>query len=139
VEAVSKVIGDERALNLLKDNIVERRLRWYEKNKKNLKISENPVDNAYNIMTERLKIIDDADIYIRGDRSMTFRTSKPCPVHEACKILGMDSKRICKAVCEGSANDFLQKLDPKIRFTIDHKKKGPEEFTIETIELKQED
>ena len=67
-------------------------------------------------------ILDDAEIYMEGDKSITFKSSKPCPVHEACKILGMDSKRICKAVCESSATEFLQRIDPRLRFIIQHKK-----------------
>ena len=138
LESVSKIIGDDKALEILKKNIVDRRVRWFEENKKKLKLTGKSLQDAYNIMVERLKILDDAEIYMSGDKSITFKTVKPCPVHEACKILGIDSKRICKAVCENSATEFLKKIDPKLNFVIEHKKDGPEEYTVETIELKEQ-
>ena len=120
------------------DKIKHNALRWFEENKKNLKLTGKPLQDAYTLMVERLRILDDAEIYMEGDKSLTFRTVKPCPVHEACKILGIDSKRICKAVCENSASEFLKHVDPRLNFTIQHKKDGPEEYAIETIELKEE-
>ena len=138
IESVSNLIGDEKALELLKKNIVDRRVRWFEENKKNLKLTGKPLEDAYIIMTERLNILDDAEIYMEGEKSITFKSAKPCPIHEACKIRGMDSKRICKAVCESAATEFLMKINPKLRFIIEHKKEGPEEFNIETIELRDE-
>ncbi len=136
IERISPLIGEQKALEILKENIVQRRLRWYKMNKDKLALSGRPLEDAYTIMTERLKILDEAEIFEKGERSITFHTKKPCPVHEACKIKEVDPKRFCKAICEGAANDFLRKLFPNLKFTIDHKKRGKDEFTVETIELK---
>ena len=127
----------DAALEILKQNIVDRRMRWYETNKKKLTLGTNPLENAYTIITERLKLVDDADVVMKGDKTIIFRTTKPCPVNEACKILEIDCKRICKAVCEKAANDFLQNIDGRLRFSIEHKEKNGEEITEETIELKK--
>lgn len=137
IESVSPLIGEQKALELLKNNIVDRRMRWYEKNKGKLTLTGKPLDDAYFIITERLKILDDSDIVQKGERSLVFQTTKPCPVHEACQLLKIDHKRICKAVCEASANDFLAKINPRLVLTIEHKKGDIEDITEETIELKE--
>jgi len=137
ISSVSSLIGDDKALEILKNNIVDRRVKWYEKNKDKLELTGNPVEDAYNIITERLRIVDNAEIYIKGEKTISFKTTETCPVHEACKLLGLDHKRFCKAICEASANDFLSRINPNLSFSIEHKKDGDKEITVETIELKQ--
>jgi hypothetical protein len=137
VESVSKEIGKQKALDILKNTIVSRRIRWFEKNKDKLYLTGKPLEDAYSIMTQRLKLLDNVEIRKKSDKTISFATTKPCPVHEACKVIKSDSKNICKAVCEDATNDFLSKIIPKVKFTIDHKKNGSEEYIIETIELKK--
>ena len=137
IESVSPLIGEEKALDILKGNIVQRRLRWYNMNKEKLALSGRPLEDAYTLLTERLKILDDSEIYEKGERSITFRVKKPCPVHEACQIKEVDPKRFCKAICEGAANDFLNKIYPGLAFRIEHKKDKNGEYAVETIELKR--
>ena len=136
IESVSPLIGEQKALEILKDNIVQRRIRWYNRNKNLLALSGRLLEDAYTVITERLKILDEAEIHEKGERSITFHVTEQCPLHEACEIKELDPKRFCKAVCEGAANDFLNKIFPGIKFTIEHKKRDGETIAVETIELK---
>jgi len=43
-------------------------------------------------------------------------SSNPCPTLEACRLLAMDTRKVCRAAYEKSTQAFLSKLDPRLRF-----------------------
>ncbi len=43
-----------------------------------------------------------------------------CPTLEACTTLGLDTRRVCRAVSERPVQTFLSRLDPRLRFVRDY-------------------
>lgn len=43
-------------------------------------------------------------------------SSNPCPTLEACRLLAMDTRKVCRAAYEKSTQAFLSRLDPRLRF-----------------------
>ncbi|MEW5774721.1 MAG: nucleoside deaminase [Thermodesulfobacteriota bacterium] len=47
---------------------------------------------------------------------IVWRSINPCPTLEACALAGLDTRRVCRAVCERPVQRFLSRMDPELRF-----------------------
>jgi tRNA(Arg) A34 adenosine deaminase TadA len=43
-------------------------------------------------------------------------STNPCPTLEACNLLKLDTRKVCRAAYEKSTQAFLSQLDPRLRF-----------------------
>jgi hypothetical protein len=60
-----------------------------------------------------------------------------CPYLEACKILGLDTKFVCKEIMEPSTQVALEKINPRIKFSRNYQNIRPHNpnFCEEHLEL----
>lgn len=47
---------------------------------------------------------------------IVWQSQNPCPTLEACALAGLDTRQVCRAVCERPTQRFLSKMDPELRF-----------------------
>ncbi len=73
----------------------------------------------------------------RQKTKIVIHSKNFCPTLEACKILGLDTREVCKELNEEPTQALLQQLDPRLAFTRNYNALRPyEEFCEEMIILK---
>lgn len=117
---------------------IEKRLKWYEENKGKLKLEGSDVRKAYTlILLEYFKLKEEeVPIIYEDERKIVWRSYNWCPVLEACKIGGFDTREICKKGWERSVQALIEKINPNLKFSRNYEKIRPYyEYCEEIIEL----
>jgi tRNA(adenine34) deaminase len=70
-----------------------------------------------------------AQVVIRSesDSAIFWERRDPCPTLAACESLGLDTRVVCRRVCEKPAQALLTHLDPRLRFVRDYDRLRPHE------------
>lgn len=129
----AKKSGDFSKIN---SSLCEKRLNWLETHINS--VSENSgVKKAYLLLMKKMGIsLDEVPIIHEDNNRIVWKSYNWCPVLEACKGLGLDTREICRKGWEDSVNNFVRRIDPKLRFSRNYKKLRPYcECCEETIEL----
>ncbi len=107
---------DAAKLAQLAEDIKTRRIDWFKK--QDIKPdSGNILDQAYQLFLDKLGIkSDQAPIVDRQRNRLVIHSKNFCPTLEACQILGLDTRRICKQLTEEPTQALLQQLNPKLKF-----------------------
>jgi len=73
---------------------------------------------AYELLFLDYMGIDEKELPVVEERAdeIIWRSENPCPTLEACRLLGMDTRKVCRAAFEKSTQAFLSRLDPRLRF-----------------------
>ncbi|MEM5866853.1 MAG: hypothetical protein QXG39_02925 [Candidatus Aenigmatarchaeota archaeon] len=119
IKEVSKIVGERKAWKILETITTRKRIEWLDKNEKKLKkIKGNAIDRAYKIFYRKYLGLNPKDVKIveRTKDKLVMRWYNFCPVLEACKILGLDTRKVCKRVYDISVQAFLEKISPKLKF-----------------------
>ena len=127
-----------KALKELEQTLLKKRVDWFERNNHRFNSTPDDLENAYQLLLAKLEITpDQAPIVIKERNKIVFHSRNFCPTLEACKILGLDTREICKKVSENPTNELLRKLNPKLRFDRNYKNLRPyTEYCEEMIMLK---
>jgi len=99
--------------------LTERRKKWFLENKAQIdKLRGSDVEKAYKVLIMKLKINEtEAPIIEISDFKLVFHSKNSCASLEACKILDLDTRIICKKIFERSTEEFIKMLNPKLRFS----------------------
>lgn len=136
IKSVSEVIGEKRAWEILKKNIMKKRTRWLRENLKKLDPKYSEIERARQVLILKLGA-DPKELSVvkRRSNKIVIRSDNFCPILAACEILGWNPKKICKLVCEGAAREFMSELNPKLKFKFT-KTRPVSEYCEEVISLK---
>ena len=116
-----------------------RRVAWANQSRDriNSTVHGSDVRKAYQLILMKIGI-DSAQAPIdeeSGDR-LVFRSENPCPALDACEILGLDTRKVCKLHSEGATDALIKSLNPRLKFTRDYSEIRPSSpFCREIIEL----
>lgn len=137
---ISNLIGRKKALRILEEFVIKKRLDWLKENQNSIKLVKgSPLERAFKIfykMNQRLNL-KDAKVVKRNKNIIITRWFNYCPVLEACEVLGIDTREICKNVYDKPNRLFFSKLDPNLKFRRNYKKIRPyADCCEEIIELK---
>ena len=131
--------ADDAALCALNEDSTARRTAWFlEQGDRIRRRGDNdPLEAGYRLLLERFHISqEEAPVVFRTERQIGFHSMNFCPTLEACKILGLDTRYICKRINEDSTNRLLRLLDPRLRFSRNYEKLRPYlEYCEEMITL----
>jgi len=133
--------ADDRTLNLLCDDSINRRTKWFQENKRNFNFTDNyPLTSGYRLLLERLHITtEEAPVIRKTDKEIVFHSKNFCPTLEACKILSLDTRRICRKMNEASTNILIKQIDSRLAFSRNYDKLRPySEYCEEIITLSTE-
>jgi len=133
-------VGRDKAFQILEDWITEKRVKWLRKNKGKLDLSGSEVEKAFQLIYKKFGI-DPKDLKItkKTSKKITYCSYNFCPVLEACKILDLDTREVCKKAYERSVTKFLKEFDSRLTFKRNYKKIRPyAECCEETIELESD-
>lgn len=130
--------ADEAALHRMADEITAKRRAWCEANHPLLPAGTHDIAGAaYELLIRKLGMTpDEAPIVDRSPNHVRFASRNFCPTLEACRILGLDTRFVCKHLTERPTNDFLRQIHPRLRFSRNYDTLRPYgEYCEETISL----
>lgn len=105
----------------------DRRTRWVRETVLPLKSGDNSLLRAaYEILLMKLGITEEeAPIVESGRQRIVFHSQNYCPTLEACKILGLDTRKVCRIYNEGATQAMLNSIDPRLSFSRNYEKLRP--------------
>lgn len=131
--------ADEAALRQMADTLTKRRIAWIGANRPDPYDGDDLLGTAYRLLIQKLGIPpEQAPILDRGQRHLRFASRNSCPTLEACRILGLDTRFVCKHLTEGPTTEFLRQIHPKLRFSRNYETLRPYgDYCEETISLEE--
>ena len=127
-DEIDRLRGADRAkLEALAKALSARRSNWFSEHQSHLNTdSNNVIESAYHLFTTRLCISkEDAPVIRKDKRKLILHSRNFCPTLEACKILKLDTRFVCRHLTEKPTTDLLRRLHPKLRFTRNYEKLRP--------------
>ena len=136
---IDRLRGADRAeLEKQAEALSARRLKWYSENQSRLNTdSKDDIGSAYQLFLTKLGIsAKDAPVISQDDKKLVLHSSNFCPTLEACKILNLDTRFVCRHLSEKPTTDLLRQLNPKLRFTRNYEKLRPySDYCEEIIQI----
>lgn len=114
-----------------------RRLEWYRREKDRLCLGTgDAAELGYRLLLSKLGIREsEAPVVHREKGRVVFHSRNFCPTLEACIILGLDTRRVCRIYNEEAADQLIRQLDSRLRFSRNYEKIRPHsEYCEERIE-----
>jgi len=118
---------DEKKLKRLARDLTGKRLKWFAKNCSTVAGSDEKIlDAAYRVFLTKLGVSrDQAKIVRRDGQGLVLHSNNFCPTLEACKILDLDTRYICRHMTETPTTALLRQVHPKLRFSRNYDKIRP--------------
>ena len=119
--------SDQNRLEEMAQEMLARRLGWYSEYQSLLKTDKKDVLNsAYQLFLNKLGITAaDAPVVSRDEKILVLHSRNFCPTLEACKILNLDTRFVCRHLSEIPTTALLRRYHPKLRFTRNYDKLRP--------------
>ena len=119
--------ADKQKLETLAEDLSKKRLRWYATHGHCLATGGKDILHAaYRVFLQKLGITEDQAPIVRCDeKHLVLHSSNYCPTLEACKLLGLDTRFVCKYLTEKPATDLIRQIHPKLKFTRNYKHLRP--------------
>ena len=110
---------DQSKLHALAQELSAKRLQWFSENRPSLNSrGEDVIGCAYQVFLHKLGITTkEAPVTYHDHRSLVLHSKNFCPTLEACKILDLDTRFVCRHLSEKPTTDLLRQIHPKLRFT----------------------
>ncbi len=125
-------------LERLRKEFTTKRLCWYEETKGALKIDQsNPAMAGYELLLDKLGIdFDEAPVVERTENRVIFHSKNFCPTLEACRLLDLDTRHVCRLMTEGPADALVKQLNGNLAFSRNYAKIRPyREYCEEIVTL----
>jgi len=142
VEQLKRIKAGTLSVQELVSLIVQRRLNWLKENLKRLLKKYAYLDDlekAHMIIGfENMKIDQTKQKITRISRTkIRIDSYNFCPYLEACKILGLDTRFVCKEIMEKSTQIVLEAINPRIGFSRNYQNIRPynPDYCEEYLEL----
>lgn len=106
-------------LSALAERLVEKRLRWCEEHPEQLPSeTTDRLQAGYELLLAKLGTDPtEAPIVERTERRLVFHSRNFCPTLEACRILDLDTRVVCRAMAERPADALVRSAHPDLRFS----------------------
>jgi tRNA(Arg) A34 adenosine deaminase TadA len=130
--------ADAAELTRRAGDLAERRVRWFHAEYAPAHPpTGSPLDDAYALFLARLGIgPEEAPVARREVRRLVIRSANFCPTLEACRILGRDTREVCRLLSEGPTTALLRQIHPALTFRRNYAALRPQTpYCEEMIEL----
>jgi hypothetical protein len=119
--------ADQNKLEALARQLSAQRLQWFADNRSSFKGDRwNIIDGAYEVFLKKLGITAaEASVVHRDDAGLVLHSINFCPTLEACNILDLDTRFVCRYLTEKPTTDLLRQIHPKLRFARNYEKLRP--------------
>lgn len=132
--------ANDKILNELNTDSVNRRIKWFKENHEKFDFINNDIlGSAYKLLLNRFNITEnDAPVIATTDEEIVFHSKNFCPTLEACRILGLDTRIICKKLNENATDTLIKQIDPRLKFSRNYEKLRPyTEYCEEMIGIEE--
>lgn len=103
----------------------EKRVAWFRQ-QSGLPEAGDPLEKAYRVLLRKLDIREsDAPVVHRDARRIVFHSRNFCPTLEACRLLGLDTRRVCRLYNSESPDALVKQVDPRLAFSRDYDRIRP--------------
>lgn len=75
----------------------------------------------------------DAPIIEKSQKRIVFHSINPCPALQACTILGLDTREVCREHTEKATEELIKEINPNLRFTRNYENVRPHTAYCEEI------
>ena len=118
---------DRHRLDLFEQNLLNKRIQWFEDNKEVVhKLIGDDLEKAYQLLLMKLEITkEEAPIIKKTNDKIIFHSMNFCPSLEACKILLLDTRVICKSLLERPTDALIKRINPRLTFTRNYRNIRP--------------
>lgn len=133
--------ANETILEEMNTDSICRRVKWFQENYEKFSfINDDILVSGYRLLLTRFGITEkEAPIIKKTDTEIVFHSANFCPTLEACKIMGLDTRRVCKKINENSTNVLLQQINPQLSFSRNYEKLRPyTDYCEEIISIDKE-
>ena len=119
--------ADKKKLEALAEDLSKKRSRWYaEHGHCPVTDGEDILHAAYRVFLKKLGISEDQAPIVRCDEThIILHSCNYCPTLEACKLLGLDTRFVCKHLSEKPTTDLIRQIHPKLRFSRNYERLRP--------------
>jgi tRNA(adenine34) deaminase len=127
-DEIKKLRGAKKEdLESLKNHLLNKRIEWYKKNQTQLGINNRDlVVSGYELLLKKLEIEpEEAPIVMKTKNKVVFHSKNFCPTLEACRILDLDTRMICKEVNEKPTDALVKQLSDRLEFARNYEKLRP--------------
>ena len=136
---ISNEIGIDEALAYLEQCVIEKRLAWLKANRNEVQNEGDPIIDGYRWFYEKylgVSVPRDGEIVERTEKRIVMHWWNSCPTLEACKKLGLDTRKICSKAYQKPVQEFLKHINPRLRFDRNYESIRPQAaYCEEIIEL----
>lgn len=109
--------ADPGRLEAFAERLKNKRLKWFKAQQFQDKDDGDPLMSAYRLFLTKLGITpEEAPIVDRQKNKLIIHSKNFCPTLEACKILGLDTREVCKKLSEEPTQALLRQLHPGLVF-----------------------
>jgi hypothetical protein len=132
--------ADKQKLEALAEDLLKKRLRWYAEHGHCLATDgQDILHEAYRVFLQKLGITEDLAPIVRCDeKHLILHSSNFCPTLEACNLLGLDTRFVCKHLTEKPTTDLIRQIHPKLRFTRNYERLRPHSDYCEEMIILEE-
>lgn len=127
-EEIKKLRGAKSEdLHALQKQLAAKRVSWYERNRGELQPAhEDLVGQGYELLLKKMDINPiEAPIVTKTADKVVFHSQNFCPTLEACKILDLDTRVICREVNEKATDALVKQLSERLEFRRNYEKLRP--------------
>ena len=139
--AIDQLRGaNDRQLDRLCRQLSGKRVAWFRAHRRALRLGEGSLlKRAYRVFLAKLALSSsEAPIVEKGPSRIVIHSRNFCPTLEACRILGLDTRRVCARLTEIPMDTLLKQVDPRLNFTRNYKAIRPHcAYCEESISLSQ--
>jgi len=122
-ERIQRTAGQLRACRgdyrLIHEALDRKRQDWWETEGTSLKLSGALPRQAYTMFLLVHLGLDPAEVPVvyEDETVIVWRSFNFCSMLEACILLGLDTRQVCREGTEESVQRLIARLDPRLRFS----------------------
>ncbi len=127
----------EGGYGAMAEETIRKRLEWYMRNEGRLDLEGTDVRKAYTLLLLRYLALEPSEVPViyEDETRIVWRSFNPCPLLEACKRLGLDTRMVCKSQ-EPAAQALIEKVNRNLKFSRNYDRIRPRSpYCEEMIEL----
>lgn len=119
-EHVARFRGiDQARAGRLEQELLLKRRAWLENNRQLLsQLEGDDLEKAYRLLCRKLGIKEEeAPVVEKTLERIVFHSRNHCPSLEACRILDLDTRKICRWIYQRPTEELVREINPRLRFT----------------------
>jgi tRNA(Arg) A34 adenosine deaminase TadA len=138
---VKRLRGSVRDLAVLRQELLVKRASWFHNNHGKLQLDYSDLlHGGYLLLLTKLGIEpEEAPVMEKTQTKIVFHSRNFCPTLEACKILDLDTRIVCREVSEKPTDFLMKQFNGRLEFRRNYDKLRPYcEYCEEMILLKEQ-